>query len=331
MMKKNNLIRFVLLLLIFNSACKKETIIVPDNSVYEQTINDIKREEPILLTFSNSNNSIKVIWTISPTSVTAINAVGNTATVTFSKRGTYTVTGTSGNAIAKYIVKVTGTVYNPYGTNFSLSASRLININAGDPVVFTIHNPSARRIITWSVFSTSYNIRIDTINLTATVTFNKGGYGSVTASDGIHTERRTVWINDNANTNPNEDTVSFILGDKLLLQPSIQVVGANKQLVISTTTINSYHCATDKILSFSEGSSYMIDYAGVAIAPQPCSANNKASCSNRFTNIQVGNHPFVINYENKTFAGNINVSNTGIYTFTWPNNSAINISPLVVQ
>ena len=65
-------------------ACKKNNDNPPSTSVYEQNIGNIKKNEPVLLTFSNSDNMVKVNWTVTPSTGVVINAVGNTATITFS-------------------------------------------------------------------------------------------------------------------------------------------------------------------------------------------------------------------------------------------------------
>ncbi len=331
---KNDIKIWVLAILLYGMmGCKKDNVQNLDNTVYEETISGIKKGEPVLLTFSNSNNITKVDWTVTPNIGVNKSEVGNYATLLFSNGGTYSILAKAGNATAKYKVEVIDSTYTDYGNTFNLEAAKLVNINKGEPIIFSVHNAKSGAKISWGASSASsaYTIIENAANNTATISFNSAGYGTVTASDGIHTEHRTLWINDSANPNSNEDTISFILGEKLLLVPSIQVVNGNKQLIISATTTYSYHCPTDKILSFSDNNEYMIDYAGVVISPQPCSANNKPTTINRFNNLPFGNHPFVINFENKTYSGNVNVSGSGTYTFYWPNNSVINISPLEVR
>ena len=313
------------------NGCKKDNVPNVNNVVYEETISGIKKNEPVLLTFSNSSNTALVKWVVTPSAGVTINTVGNNATIVFSIAGSYNVTATAGNVSAKYVVNVNDTSFIDYGTSFNMSASKLVNIQTAETVVFSVHNAKAGNQITWEVLSDSFFVVVDTINNTATISFYKGGFGVVTASDGTDAQRRTVWINDFVTTNPNQDTVSFILGEKLLLTPSIVTIGGSKQLVMQTSTTNKYHCPTDKILSFSVNREYMIDYSGVAISPQPCSPFAPATCINSFSNIPVGTHDFTVNFENKTFTGRLNVSNTGIYTFTWPDKSVINISPLEVQ
>ncbi len=321
------LILFVALISIMS--CKKNTDTPPGSSVvYEETISNIKKNEPVLLTFSNNGNASEVTWVIDPSAGTTINAIGNRATLTFSIPGTYKVTATSGNISANYTITIINSNYTNYGNQFNLSASKQINVNPQEPVVFAVHNAKAGSQIKWTVDNLS---TIDTINNTATITFISGGVWMVTASDGVSSKRIAVWVNDDVNANPNLDTIGFMLGEKLQLTPAIATIGGSKQLVISANTVGTYHCPTDKILSFSINNDYVIDYGGVAISTQPCSPAAVASSVNSFSSVAAGDHKFTINFENKTFTGNLNVSNAGVYTFTWPDNSLVNISPLVVQ
>ncbi len=333
----NKILKYMLpcFLLLGIFACKKTDTVPASNVVYEETISDIKKNEPVLLTFNNSNNTTtKVIWSVSPTANTTISAVGNMATISFSMAGTYKVTATAGTVSAIYTVLVNNTDYTDYGTDFNLSASKQVNIEQNEPVVFYIHNSTGRfSQIAWKVSQGTPTIDKDTTNKTATITFPGSGIYTVTAIDGVHKQSRSVWVNDPATSNSEHDTVPFILGEKLRIRPSIITIAGVKQLVMEASTTNPYHCPTDKILSFpfSSTNNYSIDYLGVAIASQPCSPFSVATCSNSFASISVGSHNFTINFGNKTFTGSLNVSSGGIYTFTWPDESVVNISPLVVQ
>ncbi len=313
-------------------ACKKTDTVPASNIVYEETITDIKKNEPVLLTFNNSSNSTKVNWTVSPSTNTSISTVGNSATITFGVAGTYKVNATAGAASAVYTVIVTNIEYNDYGTDFNLSASKQVNIEVGESILFSVHNAAASGGHTiWSVTGSWSSYTKDTVNNTLALTFTSNGFITVTATDGTNTQSRTVWVNDPANSNSEMDTVPFILGEKLKLTPAIITISGSKQLVMQASTTNTYHCPTDKILSFSSANDYTIDYLGVAISSQACSPVTVATCSDSFSGMPVGTHAFTINFGNKTFKGSVNVSSNGIYTFTWPDESIVRISPLMVQ
>jgi hypothetical protein len=321
------------LLPFFFTSCKKE----PNQNgvktlLYEERINNIKKKEPISLTFGDANLASKVVWTISPDSNFTISSVANNSTFEFNYPRTYTVTATLGNVYAVYILSVDSVDFVPnYGSNFSMTTSKFVNIKTNEPVVFSVHNAQFGNTIAWSVTSPSYNIVRDNILKTATITFTSGGYGVVEASDGVNSQRRTVWVNDVANSNFNFDTVPFMLGDKLELTPTVEQTSTGKRLVVSASTTKKYHCVTDKILSYNFKNDYIIDYSGVVISPEPCSPRSVSTCANSFRNIQIGSHPFTINFGNKTYTGSFYLDAFGTYTFTWPDTSEVSFSKLIAQ
>ncbi len=321
------------LITIFSISCKKA---VPENQtntlLYTEKIVDIKKGEPVSLTFGDDNITTKVIWAVKPDSNFTINSVANNTTIVFAKAGVYTVTATLDNVYAQYTITVDNIQYVPnYGSNFIMTAAKFVNIDENEPIVFSVHNSTSGNNIAWSVFSNSYNLVKDDVNKTATITFTGGGYGVVTADDGVSFQRRTVWVNSTLNSNPNFDTVPFMLGDKLQLKPSVEQTLNGKRLVITASTSKKYHCGTDKILSFNSNNEYIIDYSGIVISPNPCNPRDVANCTNSFKNMQVGTHPFIINFGNKTYSGTINLNALGTYTFTWADTSEVNIYPLVVN
>ena len=329
-----DIVKYILpVLVLFGSmACKKTDSTPVSNVVYEESIQNIKKNEPVLLTFDYTNNTAKVTWTVSPSANTTISTVGNSATIAFGAAGTYKVTATAGIVSAIYTIIVLNVEYTDYGTTFNLSASKQVNIEMNEPILFSVHNSNVSGSrINWSVFPGSFSISRDTIKNTATITFASSGFITVTASDGTITQSRSVWVNDPVNTTPDLDTIPFPLGEKLQLTPAIIIIAGTKQLVIQATTTNTYHCPTDKILSFASAGDYIIDYLGVTISPQPCTPASVATCTSNMGNVPVGMHSFTISFGNKTYKGSLNVSPSGIYTFTWPDQSGVSISPLVVQ
>ncbi len=336
-MKYFKIFTFSFIIALFAISCKKA---VPENQpntlLYTEKIVDIKKGEPVSLTLGDDNITTKVVWTIKPDSDFTINSVANNATIIFNKAGIYTVTATLGNVYAEYTITVDNIQYTPnYGSKFSMTAEKFVNIDENEPIVFSVHNSLQGSSLGWSVFtndtSNSYTISPNNANQTATIIFNGKGYFVISADDGVDFQRRTVWVNNVTNSNPNLDTVPFILGDKLQLKPSVEQTTNGKRLVITASTTKKYHCSTDKILSYNSNSEYIIDYSGVTVAPTPCNPRYVASCANSFKNVQVGTHPFIINFENKTYTGFVNLDAFGTYTFTWANSSEVSIAPLVVN
>ncbi len=317
-------------------ACKKSA---PENNngatlLFKQNINNIKKNEPVSLTFGNDSSSTNVVWTISPNINSTAETIANNITVSFSQVGVYTVTATSGNVYAQYIITIVNIDYVPdYGTDFGLTASKLVGINQNEPVVFSVHNPVNSNTLVWTALTSNTSIHYtkiqDNINNRAIYTFTGNGYAIIVASDGINYQRRTVVIGSGHNSSSLLDTSNFMLGDKLQLTPSVTNNG--KTLQIAAQTIKKYNCSSDNILSFNLNNDYQIDYSGVSISPTTCNERGAATCINGFKNMQVGTHNFAINFGNKTYTGKINLSSTGIYTFTWQNGGDVNISPLIVH
>ena len=312
-------------------SCKKDTPTGNDkNIVYEKNIAGVKKNEAVSLTFSsNSNTTTKTIWIISPNNNYTIYTVGSNATLSFSIAGTYTVTAQSENVYAKYYITVIDSDYNDIGTKFTIVAPKFFDIKPGEPLVFKAYNKKAGSVVKWqfTVQNGGGHDMPDNINNTDTFTIFGTGYLQITASDGTDTLTRTVWINDTLHPNMNQDTVPFILGDRLQLTPLV----INNKLVIAAKTTNNYNCATDKILSYAtddKNPPFSINYLGAAIAEQLCSPTNVASCSNSFSQIAVGTFTFNISYQNKDFSGTITKNINGKYKFTWSDNSLINIYPL---
>ena len=322
---------------LFLTSCKKA---VPENNastlLYTEKIVDIKKGEPVSLTFGDDNVTTKVIWTIKPNNNFTINSVANNATIVFTTAGVYTVTASLENVYAEYIVTVDDIQFIPnYGSSFSMTTDKFVNIEENVPVAFSVHNSLIGSSLGWSVFtnntSNSYTLSPNNITKTATITFTGNGYFVISADDGVDFQRRTVWVSNKSNPSPSLDTVPFMLGDKLQLKPSVEQTTSGKKLVITASTSKKYHCSTDQVLSYNSNSEYIIDYSGVVVSPNPCNPRGVASCANSFKNMQVGTYPFIINFGSKTYSGTVNLNSLGTYTFTWADASVVSISPLIVN
>jgi hypothetical protein len=314
----------LLLLIAILISCKKTA---PDDHektlLYKENISNIKKGEPISVTFGDDDITSKVEWLLSPNNNTKITTIANNATILFDKAGTYTVTASMENVYAIYTITVEDVFYTPdYGTKFNMTAPKFFGIKKNEPITFSTYNSNSNAI-GWSVFpSDSVNITRDNINKKATIRFAKSGFVAVYATDGIDTIRRTILV-DPPITNPNLLNANFMLGDRLQLTPSIE----GNKLIITATTSRKYNCSSDNILSFSFNSEYEIDYSGVSIAPLTCSSRSFASCVNSFKNIKIGTHTFSVGFQNKTYKGTITLDNAGKYKFDWKDNSVVSIFP----
>jgi hypothetical protein len=311
------------------TSCKKTTGSATNGSdnLFTESLSNIQLREPVLLSFANADNGI-VDWQITPDNNVEINKAGKYATVKFNSAGVYTVVGKSNSKQGTYIVTVLNTLYDDIGASFSVTASKIVGINANEEVLFTVHN--AVDTPSWVINGYLPFTQFSADKKSALISFKGGSSATVTVTDGSKKQSRTVFINSASSTSL-LDTVPLIFSDRINITPSLST--DKKTLYLTANTTYSYQCNTDKILSETDATNneFTISYGGVVMATTPCLSITPATCINSFSNMPIGNFPFSINYENKTYTGTIDVSAAGVYTFNWTNNNLINISPLQVQ
>ena len=299
--------------------------------MFTERIDNIKIHEPVLLSFGDAGSAV-VDWQITPNNNFEISKVGKYATIRFSDAGVYTAIAKSNNKQATYIVTVVNAMYNDIGTKFSVTASKIVGVNTNEDVLFTVNNPQSANLV-WSIKGQLPNVQISPDKKSALISFKGGSSGTVTVTDGINKQSRTVFLNDVASGSSIEN-VPLIFGDKLNITPSVETdISGIKTLKCTTSTTFNYQCNTDKVLSavIVDNGEYQISYGGVAMAISPCPAIATATCVNGFVNMPVGTHPFSINYANKTFTGTIDVSASGIFNFNWTNNNWVSLTSMVVK
>jgi plastocyanin len=318
----------LLLSITFSISCKKA---IPEDLgktlLFKENISNVKKGEPVSVTFGDDNVTAKIDWTISPTTNSTIKTIANNATITFDEAGTYTITATMGNVYSIYNIMVDDINYTPdFGTNSTMVAPKFFNIRPNEPVTFTAYN-TTNGIIGCTAFpATGVQISVNNNKKTATLIFDNIGFYAIYINDGLVNYTRRSIIVDSPNTNISLQNTDFFLGDKLQLTPSLQA----GKIVISAQTSRKYNCNNDIILSSSISSlpnEYQIDYVGVSTSHTTCSVRNVATCVNNLKPVKVGIHPFIISFQNKTFKGTIALTATGKYTFDWKDNSEISIFP----
>ncbi len=319
------------MLLFFVASCKKETTSTNTiDNLFTETKDNVQRNEPVLLSFGNNTTAQTIVWKALPNTGVSINQVADYATVSFANAGQYTVTALNGNKQATYIVNVINTLYDDIGSKFRLTASKILNVQINQDVDFTVHHPA--KSINWSdwtIAGTGSTVKgYSANNNTVTISFQTAGEKYVTITDGTNTETRTIWVTDVPATD--KTNVPFIFSDALTIVPTLST--DKKTLYFTTATGYNYQCNTDKIISAADATNnnYKLSYGGVTMASTPCLTITQASCINSFTNMPLGDAPFSINYENKTFTGSINRSATDVYTITFSNNYLINITQKVL-
>ncbi len=119
-----------LILVISFLACKKDESTI-GTSLTASKSSLVKRGEPVLFTMTSVGAGSSVNWTIQPSTNAQITANGNQASIKFSQKGAFTITGTSGSASASKAVSVTDTSYSVAGTpstTLSFSSGELLKI-----------------------------------------------------------------------------------------------------------------------------------------------------------------------------------------------------------
>ena len=314
-------------------ACKKTT---PDNiaqrdNIFTQTLKNIKRSEPVLLSFDVGNNAAVVSWQVLPNSNYTISKAGVYATLLFTAAGNYTVIASTNNKQATYNIAITDSLYiDQSDTTFSLQAFKLLDVLPNEVVSFTAKNSVSGSF----VWSASGNVSVaNTASNPATFSFSDGKTGTIKVTSVGNTRSRTVWLKDSV-VNALVQVIPFLFGDKLTITPSVtKDINGNKTLALTAKTTYNYQSNTDSILSAANVASdgYTVSYGGVAMATVPTAAIALPSCINKFDSISIGTHPFFVNFGNKTFVGSVSLNASGVYIFGWSNDSSVTIYPLIVQ
>lgn len=302
------------------------------NNLFTDTVATIKQSEPLLLSFSNGNNTTIVKWQAVPSTGCTIRPVGRYASLLFSQPGVYTVTATANTIQATYIVNISDSLYTNADTGFSLRASKLVKVLPNEAVSFTLNNPPIPSGFNWTATG-NVSLANTAIN-PAIFGFGNGASGTVNVMVGNQTRSRTVWLANTSVNNPSLDTVPFIFFDKLTITPSVQKDGnGNKLLVLNANTGYNYQGSADSVLNLlsSDNQEFTVNYGGVVMAAVPRADVKPASCTNIINNMSVGTHPFIVNFGNDTYTGSVTLSALGVYSFSWANTNRVVISPSVVQ
>ncbi|MFP5039493.1 hypothetical protein [Parasediminibacterium sp. JCM 36343] len=315
-------------------ACKKTTS--TDNApinLFTQQLDNIKRAEPVLLSFDNGVNTDIVNWQVTPNKHYSLSKVGVYASLLFDSAGVYNVIASTANKQATYVVTIANTMFKDADdTGFSLKASKLVNVAPLELVSFAVSNALSSNF-SWTIGSSASVATAITSANPAVFSFFSGNTATITVQAGSQKQSRTIWLSGSVN-DASVDTVPFIFSDKLIITPSVETDnGGNKTLVLQAHTNYNYQCSTDKILSIADSSNneYSISYGGVVMAATPCTDITPATCTNKFAGMAVGTHPFTINFGNKTIMGTITRSTAGSFNFDWVSNNAVSIYPLTVQ
>lgn len=239
----------------------------------------------------------------------------------------------------------------------SLNAPKTDGIKKGEPIQFSVNNLSGETA-RWSV-SPATNVQLNSKGNNATVYFGKAGSYTVTALMGGITSRVMVTVSDSSycddsthhrcdsiprdsiprdsipvdTTHIGRDSLFSILGDQLHLTPSRIDSGSTSGLAIAAITERKYPCLNNYLASYvviSNDSGYSIHYTG-ALVPWSCiNGQTQARATRVIFPIQNGTHQFSVVVGGVPYTGSFTKTGNQ-YSFSWPYNSGVIISPQTIN
>lgn len=238
----------------------------------------------------------------------------------------------------------------------SVKSAKTEDIKKGEPVQFSVNNLTGEAA-KWSV-SPSTNVRLTSDGNNATVYFGKAGTYSVIALTGALTSRVMVTVCDSSyndstchhcdsiprdsiprdsiprdSTHYGHDSLYSLFGDQLHLTPSRVDTGSRSGLAIAAVTENTYPCLNNTLITYvtnSIDSGYVVHYTNVWV-PWNCSGGQIQARSTRVIfPIQDGNHLITVVKGNIAYTGSFTKTGTQ-YSFNWPYNSGVTISPKTIN
>jgi hypothetical protein len=189
-----------LLIAIFFISCKKDaaSAVASNLSLEASKTSAIKKGEPVLFELPLASSSGTINWTVKPSANTQINSSGNSASVLFGSKGTYTITAVNETTTASSSVTVKDSVYTggdniiPAAT-LSLAAGEVIKIavsridtNSVAGLLFIAQTTNSytclsNNLITETIAGTNaYSIKYTGVNVPG------GCTGSVTKASGFN-------------------------------------------------------------------------------------------------------------------------------------------------
>lgn len=218
--------------------------------------------------------------------------------------------------------------------NVELTASKTTSVKKGEPVYFSFTSPSGSSV-NWSV-TPSANVQMNSNGSTATLLFGKAGDYSVTANSGTFSSNRRISVLDSSfvhgDTILPHDTnyIAALTGDKIKITLT-KMDSARSGFAVHAQTFNSYNCLNNYLISgkTETGSGVSISYNGVYVpASAWCSGGSKkAETTDYYFPAADGTYELKIKLNGVVYTGSFTKTGNA-YTFSWPNTSAVVISPL---
>jgi hypothetical protein len=216
-----------------------------------------------------------------------------------------------------------------------LDASKTSDIKLGEPVVFKLAEADASAIVNWTV-TPNTDVQIQPSGKTASILFGNPGSYSVSAISGNIQGRTDVIVEDSVYNPGGGDTPTYepLTGDQIFITvtryDSMGISGLDFRYI----TEKKYNCLNHTLLvdNIFSGQDLKIDFKSVFIPSEEfCTAGEDyASGGTAWYPVEDGNHGLQVVLDGQIYTGSF-VKNGSTFTFTWPYNSGVTLTPVVIN
>lgn len=214
-------------------------------------------------------------------------------------------------------------------------------VKKGEPLQVNASTIVNSPIIRWTITPANTSL-VSAATSSSTILFSKAGGYTVTAnyyadsSSGISYDSVSspVQVTDSVYVppapDPNSDTTSLV-GDQLMITPAAM---SDSGFVLQFLSANLYNCIP-YFLGYTYGfnnSTFTasFDYVGFYTVNNCGGARNHAGVYIFYGSVTDGDYQIDIAFNQVHYKGSVNVSGA-TYTFTWPYDSGVTMSPLVIH
>jgi len=216
-----------------------------------------------------------------------------------------------------------------------VNASKTSEIKKGEPVNFTFSQAPETSPVQWSVLPDDDSQVIASGN-TASVLFSNAGSYTVNAIYGALNGSVNVIVEDSVYNPGGGDTPTYepLTGDQIYITvaryDSMGISGLDFRYI----TEKKYNCLNHNLLidNIFTGQDLKVDFKSVFIPSEEfCTPGEDfASGGTAWYPVEEGSHGFEVVLDGVTYTGSF-VKSGSIYTFTWPYNSGVTLTPLVIN
>ena len=219
-------------------------------------------------------------------------------------------------------------------TQSALDASKTEQIKMGEPVNFTFSQVQDQSPVTWSVWPES-NIQINPSGNKASILFGNSGSFTVNACYGELQGSVDVIVQDSVfNPGGGDPYINEPLtGDQIFITVTRYDSMGVSGLDFSYITEKKYNCLNHTLMydNIFSGKDLKVVFNSVFIPSEEfcLEGSDHASGGTVWYPVEEGSHGFEVVLDGVTYTGSF-IKNGSTYTFTWPYNSGVVLTPLVL-